>query len=226
MKLVTMKYTFLFYRLVVSLITVILLLPNVTFSQKDWELVKSKNDIYIYKRGLEGSPLKELKVVSNFQSSLSGFVSFVKDVPAQTSYMYNCSHSKVLQEINDKELIFYQQIKAPWPFSDRDGIYHQVIEQNSNTRVVTIRCNALGDFLPVSKNFIRVTKMNSSWTIKPNQNGTVSAEYIFFGDPGGTLPIWLINMFIAEAPYKTQVKIHELIKQKKYQEAKFDYIVN
>jgi hypothetical protein len=214
------------YHIVLLLVTNFLFSPIAGISQKDWELVKSKDDIYIYKRGVEGSSLKELKVVSNFQSSLSGFVSFVQDVPAQTSYMYNCSHARVLKEINNKELIFYQQIKAPWPFSDRDGIYHQVIEQNANTRVVTIRCAAIGNYLPVSKNFIRITRMNSSWTIKPNQNGTVNAEYIFFGDPGGTLPIWLINMFIAEAPYKTQVKIHELITQKKYQEAAFNYIVN
>ncbi len=68
--------------------------------------------------------------------------------------------------------------------------------------------------------------MNSSWIIKPNQNGTISAEYHFSGDPGGTLPIWLINLFITEAPYKTQVKMHELIPGKKYQEAKVDFIKN
>ncbi|GEO12053.1 START domain-containing protein [Segetibacter aerophilus] len=204
----------------------LLAVPFITFSQKTWELVKTKDDIHIYKRSVEGSSLKELKVVSTFQSSLSGFVAFIQDVPAQTSYMYNCSLAKVLKEINEKELIFYQQLKAPWPFSDRDGIYHQVIEQNAATKVVTIRSNAMSDYLPKTKDFIRVPKMKCSWIIKPNVSGGVDAEYYFYGEPGGTLPTWLINMFIAEAPYKTQVKIHELIKQKKYQEAKIDYIKN
>lgn len=209
-----------------SIVLLFLLLPFVNYCQKDWELVKSQNGIHIYKRSVEGSSLKELKVISTFQSSLTGFVSFIQDIPAQSSYMYNCNHSKVLKEINDRELIFYQQLKAPWPFSDRDGIYHQVIEQDPVTRMITIRSTAMSEYLPQKKGFIRVPKMRCSWILKPNARGTIDSEYYFYGEPGGTLPTWLINMFIAEAPYKTQVKIHELIKQKKYQDARIKNILN
>jgi hypothetical protein len=204
----------------------LLLLSASAFGQKNWELIRSKDNIFIYKRDANGSALKELKITTTFDSNLTGFVALLKDIPSQPTYMYSCMSSKVLKEVSEKDLIFYQQIKAPWPFVNRDGIYRQLIEQDSATRVVTIYSTSMSDFIPPKKDFLRVPMVKSHWVVKPNKDRTISAEYYFFGDPGGGLPAWLINMFIAEAPYRTQLKMHEIIKQKKYQEAKLSFIVN
>ena len=215
-----------YYYRALKVFSCLLLLSGSAYAQKSWELVKSKDNIFIYKRDAKGSALKELKVTSNFESSLSGFIALLKDINAQPSYMYSCMESRVLKSISEKDLIFYQRIKAPWPFINRDGIYHQVIEQDSATHVVTVYSNSMSEYIPAAKDFVRVPLVKSHWTIRPNKDRGIYAEYYFFGDPGGGLPAWLINMFMAEAPYKTQLKMHEVIKQKKYQEAKVDFIVN
>ncbi len=189
-----------------------------SYGQPDWELIQKKDDIFIYKRSVAGSAYKQLKIVSDFQSSLNGFITFLRDIPAQASYMYNCSLSKVLKETATDEIIFYQQLNVPWPFSNRDGIYKQAIKIDSLSGKVTVNTTSLYDYIPLNKKFIRVKNVSCTWYIKSKSNGTVNVEYYFYGEPGGTLPGWLINLFIAEAPYKTQMKMHELIKQAKYQD--------
>ena len=192
---------------------------NNSYGQPDWELIQKKDDIYIYKRSVAGSAYKQLKVVSDFQSSLQGFIAFLKDIPSQTTYMYNCSLSRVLKEIGNDEIIFYQQLDAPWPFSNRDGIYRQQIKMDSLSGMATVKTTSLYDYISLNKKFTRVKNVSCTWYIKQKSNGTVNVEYYFYGEPGGTLPGWLINLFIAEAPYKTQKKMHELVKLAKYQQA-------
>ena len=45
----------------------------------------------------------------------------------------------------------------------------------------------------VQAQYVRVTAIQGSWTLVPTRGGGSLVTYVVASDPGGTLPVWLIN---------------------------------
>jgi uncharacterized protein YigE (DUF2233 family) len=112
-----------------------------------WHLEKDKDQIQIYTRSVAGKPLKELKVISHFNVNAHTFLAFISDISAQPNYLYNCLASKLLKSTGDREHIYYQQTGLPWPCSNRDGVYRQIIQPDLKNKVVYIKIGSSISFL-------------------------------------------------------------------------------
>jgi hypothetical protein len=54
----------------------------------------------------------------------------------------------------------------------------------------------------------------------------IQIEYILKINPGGGIPPWMVNMFIARAPFETFKNLSRIILDKRFQVQKFDFIRN
>jgi hypothetical protein len=54
---------------------------------------------------------------------------------------------------------------------------------------------------PVKEGFLRVPFMHGHWNVKSLENNALQVEYILQIDPGGSIPVWLVNLAMAEGPY-------------------------
>lgn len=204
------------------IICLLLACPALALAQTDWKLVKDVQQIQIYVKDIPGSNLKELKTIAQFDCSMDALLSLLIDIPAQPKHQFACMHSKRVQYINSKEQYFYQTLDMPWPISNRDGIFKQVIGSKSNDQIVYLETNSEKDYLPIDPNFVRVPSLHSTWVIKKIGENKLIGEYTIKVDPGGMVPAWLVNLFIDKAPYESVLNMRKLLREAPYKDA---YIV-
>jgi len=203
------------------------LLVNLSFTSSiDWELKKSSKGIFVYTKQSPNSGIKEVKCVTNFQSSLKNLVCFIKDIKAHPQYIYQCKNSFIIKNVNDSELYYYHETETPWPVANRYGVIYYKITQNNLTKVVNIKSNGVLGMYPNQPDLVEVPALTATWTFTPKSDGTVDGVYYLYLNPGGNVPIWLINMFVVDGPFLTILKMKELLQTEKYNDCKVHFIKN
>lgn len=191
----------------------------------DWKLKKHENGVAVYTRDDENSAFKELKAVAYLNTSLSSIVALLYDWDMYPKWVYKCGKSSTLKIINEKELIHYQTVLAPWPAENRDFIVNIKIEQDKVSKTVTIRSYAVGQYIPALPDYVRITKFNASWVLTPQKNGTVEIVYQLLVDPGGYVPAWIVNMAVVDGPYETLNNMKTWVAKDKYQKTIIPFII-
>jgi hypothetical protein len=177
----------------------------------DWKLEKDKDGIKIYTRYLGGSDYKEVKTQLIVKSTLAGVVKVLNDVPSFTQWAYNCKVSKLLKSIGSAEYYAYCLYSVPWPADDRDEITHSVMTQDPLTKVITIKRNGEKGFIPECSGIVRIKSVNATITVKPLNNGDEQITFQVLMDPGGIVPAFIVNMFIANAPYVSFMNFKKIL---------------
>lgn len=190
----------------------------------DWQLKKNEQGVTVYTRDSENSAFKELKAVAYLNTSLSSIVGLLYDFEKYPEWVYKCGKSGTLKTISEKELIHYQTVIAPWPIDNRDFIVNIKIEQNEKTKVITIKSYAIGNYIPLVPNYVRIMKFNASWVLSPQKDGSVEIVYQLLIDPSGYIPAWAVNMAVVDGPFETMNNIKERVFRKEYQKAKISFI--
>lgn len=190
-----------------------------------WDLAKDKKGVKVYLRKVEGSDFKEFKGVLTLKASLASLVGLVRDVETSPDWVENCHRSELLERINANETYTYSLSKAPWPVKNRDTIVHNVISRDQGTGAVTIRQTAKPDYIPEKKNIIRVQRLEGFWQFTPQDEGSVEVVYQALSDPGGDIPVWLVNSSLVSQPYKTLLKMQEMVKREEYQNLTLESVV-
>jgi len=192
--------------------------------EAEWVLAKDKKGVKVYTRKVEGIDFKEFKGVITIKTSLSSLVALVSDAEASPDWLANCSKSEILKQITPQETYTYSLSKAPWPVMDRDTILHNQIFQDKTTLVVTIKQTGKPDYIKEKKNIARVKRVEGFWQFTPQQDGNVEIVYQVLSDPGGKLPVWLVNSSLVSQPYDTLPKMQKVVKREKYQKATLEFI--
>ena len=87
------------------------------------------------------------------------------------------------------------------------------IEDNASQHALIITQTGIEGLVPVHKGIVRVPHMVANWRFDKKSEQRLQAEYYLDIDPGGTLPDWVINLFVAKGPYETFIKLQKLVSQ-------------
>jgi len=142
---------------------------------------------------------------------------FYKVIPTSKS-------SKLLKKVNDSERIYYVNTKAPWPVTDRDGVYSMNFSQDPKTKVVTVIVENLADYYPEQEGHIRVPASEGLWIFKPLPNGKVEITYEYVADPGGSIPTWLANSSAVNIPFETIINLKKRVALEQYEGQSFTFL--
>jgi hypothetical protein len=190
-----------------------------------WELKKKQDGIDVYLRDVPGAGLKEFKGIMYVTGvRLSSMVATFDDTASYTRWMHNCTESKLLKYMNVQERITYTVTHAPWPATDRDTVVYSLMSQNPDDLSVTIEITSKPDYIPKLPHRLRIPMMKAIWTFKPLKSGTVMIVYQTVTDPGGPLPLWLLNLSMIDLPYYTMYKFRNVIKEVKYAAAMYPVV--
>lgn len=206
----------------VGLLTLICI--NFAHAQEEWQLKRTTNDLKVYTRNIAETGIKELRITTQFETSLSSIIALLDDVPANTDWVYTSKVAKITEQLAPNDMYYYSVSDFPWPLQDRDLIVHSVVEQDPDSKVVTSTSYAVEEKYPHQKGIVRVTIFNSKWIFTPLPGGKVNIEYTVKTDPGGNIPTFLTNMFIDKGPVATMKKMRDILAQPKYRDAKVDFI--
>ena len=176
----------------------LLLLATVyCFAQDDWKLKSDKDGIKAYSRKTEDSKINAVRITSDFATSLSRIVAVIADVNTYDEWIYNSKNTRLLKQVSPTELYYYGEVKFPWPTTNRDFVSHVTVSQDPQSKTVTINASNVTGWEPVKKNLVRIENSVGKWIITPVGKNHVSVLYELHADPGGDLPVLLINSFSA-----------------------------
>lgn len=210
-----MKYFtfFIGFLLISSFINVINGNPIVKIDDSsEWELRKDKGGIKVYTKEHKGEDILEYKATVVINTDIEKLIHIIHDVENYPSWTANCESAEIADVFNDTTRIEYLTTAVPWPMTDRDVVMQfQVIKQTGTYFEAIL--NSVPDAVPENDKYTRIIISEGYWIFKKINDTQVEIEHQFLSDPGGGIPMWIVNMFIVSGPYKTLGNLKKLCEQ-------------
>lgn len=196
-------------------------IPLIFLSQEEneWRLVKQQRGIDVYVKSVPESPINAVKASVVVDCSIGIAYAVVVDAKNHPLWMYQCKNAKILNIISDTSWYYYAQSKTPWPVADRDFASYTYVRKNGENSIIVIG-KGVPDYVPQKDGCIRLPFSFSEWKLTSLPSGKTYAELFLSVDVGGTVPPWLLNLFISRGPYQTLVNYSVMVHNKKYRNAK------
>ncbi|MCG8332097.1 MAG: START domain-containing protein [Chitinophagales bacterium] len=214
-----MKRTFQLTLLLLSIFTV-----NSIAQNGEWVLQKETDGLKVYLRDASNSNLKEVKIETVFNASVSTIVSLLKDVPVYPEWIYKCTGSKLLKTNSQTSSTYYCKIDFPWPMSDRDFIATSKLWKDPESKRVYLDVKGYPEYIPQKEDIVRIEDIEIHYEFIPQNDGTVKMVYQLHSDPAGSIPSWLVNMVIENGPINTVKGMRRMMSQPKYKNAQLSYL--
>lgn len=189
-----------------------------------WNPIHDKEEIRVFSRSNTFSKIKEVKVISIINASLSTLVSLIKDAENQPSWAYKLSYVEQINEYDDFHWCTYVIADTPWPLFDRDNVTDVYLTQNIDSTII-ISSKSIEDIVDIDDDYVRIPFVRASWTFIPLGKGKVKASFQLLVDVGGYVPDWVVNLFIDKGPFQTMLHMRNEAEKKKYKNIHLNYIM-
>lgn len=196
------------------------------FSQDKWTLSTDHAGIKVYTRHIPNSKIKAVKVVTTIQAGASQLVAAIMDIETCTEWVYHSKKNVLVKQASPLDLIYYSEVEVPWPAENRDYVVHIQVEQDPQSKVITVNSPCIPGYVPQKEDIVRISHSVGKWVITPLSKSQVSAEYTLEVDPMGTIPAWLINMFATKGPMETFKKLKLHVQQDVYKKTRYKEITD
>ncbi|MEM9326950.1 MAG: START domain-containing protein [Bacteroidota bacterium] len=193
-------------------------------SSGEWQLAKETDGIRVYLRERGDSPIKEFRAVGQVSASMSSVVALLIDAEAAPDWYNHVKEGRLLSEPARDSHLAYTALSFPWPLSDRDMISKFEYKKDKNTGSVRLQVQSVPDHLPPDDKMIRIKRLEGYWMLTPLDGDVVEVRYQFFADPEGSIPGWLINMFLVEDPITAMKNLRDFVQKPKYQQAEIAFL--
>lgn len=195
--------------------------------RQNWQLKADKKGVQVFTRSVAGSPYKEVRGIMQLEGvKLSSMVALVLDTGACSEWADQCKDSYVYRQLSPTESYVYTLNDLPWPVTDRDVLAYVIWRQNPITLEVTMHSVATEGILAAKPGVLRLTQARASWTFTPMGKDRIRVISEAHINPGSPLPGWVTNMLLVDSPLKTMAKMAIMVRNKKYQSARIDFIRN
>ncbi|MDP3845953.1 MAG: START domain-containing protein [Pseudomonas sp.] len=168
---------------------------------EDWQLAKDEAGIKVYLSSMPGSQYKAYRAVTSVNADIQKLLALQADVKGSCTWIFECQEQTMLKATGAENWL-YARFSAPWPVTARDSVLH-VTTTVAADGTVTRLLQALPEYLPKDKDYVRVTRVDGFWTLQPKAAGKVEVVYQAHMEPGGSVPSWLANSFVVDAPFNT-----------------------
>ncbi|HEY1026502.1 MAG TPA: START domain-containing protein [Pseudomonas sp.] len=185
----------------ISVLVVMLCASAVQAAERQWQLEREEDGIRVYLAEVPGSKYKAYRGVVTVKSDLPRILAVQEDVTGSCAWIFSCQQQRLLDTRGDVSEV-YTRFEMPWPVKARDSVI-QVTTRTDADGSVTRLLRAVPDRLPEERDFVRVSRVDGEWHLKPLSQGEVEVTYEVHTEPGGSVPSWLANSFVVDAPLET-----------------------
>ena len=224
MKIILKTYTFISFLLLSSMVF------SHELSEHTLRLDKEGIKVYIYDK--DNSHISAFTAETHISASIDSILAVMFDDKSCVEWIHACDDSFVLEDVSFNERYHYQICDIPFPFKDRDFIFHSIMKQDPVTKIVDITISSEPNYCNDKQSdacqsvkqseLVRVSQSLGSYHLEPDDEGT-RVTWTQHTDPSGQLPTWLVNQFIEDTPYFTLKKLAKKVKEDKYRYAKLVY---
>jgi hypothetical protein len=171
--------------------------------KNEWTLRREKDGIDIYSRPSDCSKINDIRVDMDLTGTVEQLAAILRDVNNYTDWVYATRTARMIRKVSENEFIYYAEVGTPWPAANRDYYADLKITLNPAIHSMNVVSVGMKDFQPEKKDFVRVPMSRGSWTVTTQSTRKIHLQYILQIDPGGSIPAWILNSFVAKAPLET-----------------------
>ena len=210
----------------ITLLLLLLITTTIVWAEEPWALSSDKEGVKVYTRHVPNSKIKAIKVECQFNATAAQLVAVLLDIKGSIDWVYHTKSVSLIKQVSPSELYYYSEVNIPWPIHNRDFIAHIKVTQDPVTKVVTVDAPCLPDMVPVKDGIVRIEHSVGKWIITPVDSNHVKIEYTLHLDAGGSVPAWLLNMFITQGPTESFKKLKVQLQKSTYKNVKLAYIAD
>lgn len=192
----------------VALLCGVGLLLSTAARAEEWQLAKDQAGIRVYLKAVPGSRYKAYRGVTIIRADMARVRALQEDVSAACAWIHECSEQRLLK-LAGGESWTYTRFNTPWPVTPRDSVLHISSREEADGSLTRIM-RGVPDYLPQVPGFVRVSKVEGLWTLSPKAGEGIEVIYEAHSEPGGSVPSWLANSFVLDAPYNTLMALRRL----------------
>ena len=195
-------------RLLLFIVSIGLTIP---VSASSWELEKNEGGIKVFTREIADSDVKEFKVNATMNASRLAIAKIVSHASDFMNWIPKVENSRVLEVVSPTKRIIYYEVGMPWPLDNRDCVMDFWVETDNDLGITYVKFKENLTAKPEVDGIVRMKKSSGFWKLTTITENTTMVDYQFAGDPGGSLPAWLVNMFLVDTPYDMFVTLREKV---------------
>lgn len=180
--------------------------------QGDWQLSKDQNNIKVFTRKTDSSAFKSVKVEAVLLGSCEKLAGIILGIEKNIKWVYKTNALHLIKRFSPNELIYYAETSLPWPMRNRDQAIRITAYPDTINHSLKIITRGEPTAIAETKGIVRVPYFLGVWQVKAISPDKISIEYYLDVDPGGSVPAWMSNMFVAKGPYETFMNLAELLK--------------
>jgi hypothetical protein len=185
-----------------------------------WKKVGDSDGIMAYMRLKEGSSIYHCKATGMVNASMASIEAVLRDVPAMKEYAFNCSEACLVDlpgmEKSKDILYAYVKMNMPWPVQDRDSVAQIKFTVDPQTGTLYARGEGFKTDYRLSQDVIRTPINILKYTVVPKGTDKSEMTVEMFVDPGGSLPVSVINLFARFGPIMSFKSIRKTATSEKY----------
>ncbi|MFS0827760.1 START domain-containing protein [Pseudomonas phoenicis] len=175
-----------------------------------WQVAKDEEGIKVSLSEVAGSKYKAYKGETLIKAPLAKVLAVQEDVAGACAWVHECKMQKLLKHEGDQTWT-YTQFNTPWPVTPRDSVLRITTSKGADGSV-TRQIEEAPTLLPEEKGFVRVAQVEGFWKMVPEGGGT-RVTYQVHTEPGGSVPSWLANKFVVDAPFNTLKHLRERVER-------------
>lgn len=184
------------------LIALLLSTPAIAQAQAEhWQLAKEENGIRVYLSEVPGSHYKSFRGVTLVKADVATLERLQENLRVSCAWLYACAQMRLLK-YSDEAIWVYLDTKLPWPAAPRDLVLQVTTEETPDGGMIR-HLQAAPDYIPPVKGRIRVPVLSGTWRMIPKGPKLTEVTYQVRAEPGGSVPSWLANQFVIDAPLET-----------------------
>lgn len=178
----------------------------------NWHLEREAKGIEVYTAPAGTSGLRHVKVTCVLKGSLQEVQAVFRHIDQQKDWVYKTRQAYLLKQIGNNELLYYNETSLPWPLSNRDVVIRMKLE-DAGQHQLAITQEGEPSAAPLHKGVVRVPHLEGKWLFREQKDGQLDVTYYLDVDPGGSIPAWVVNLFVTKGPYETMVQLQRQITQ-------------
>ena len=170
-------------------------------ANENWKKVRDSHGITIYVKNIPDSDKIKARAELAINANMELVKLVVEDMTKRKSWVPFLKESRVLKKISDTEQIEYSLFDAPWPASDRDFVYRQKIQNKNEDEIIYETELAQTELMPEVDGVVRAELIESKYTLTMINENQTYVEFVFYADPKGWVPNWVVNVIQKRLPY-------------------------
>ena len=174
---------------------------------EDWKVAKNEDGIKVSLSEVPGSQYKAYQGVTTIKAPMAKVLGLQEDAAAACAWIHECKSQKLLKHEGDQSWT-YTQFNTPWPVTPRDSVL-LVTSVKGGDGSLTRNLKGLPTYIPEEKGFVRVAQVEGFWKMVPKGDNVTEVTYQVHTEPGGSVPSWLANKFVVDAPFNTLKALKE-----------------